>query len=239
MSVSEAIIYSQIVYRSLCKAVGVFGEKKGDGPFAMKKKTFSIEDYKCEGGWSIPIGCDVSRSLAKEYGISDKQYYRIMKSLKDGGYISDSGVKITEGVAKSFFELRVASGLSGIALIVFSYLFNKASKYRFVKKTNDSIARELGTDKFYVSKILKSLISLGFISRSYEDKRPKYEVNFFHSILPGANKPIEQPEKKTRPSAPKTMPPKRRFDDEDGEYDERSYSIQEVIANLTNSFFPN
>ena len=153
MTAMDKIVYSQILYRSLWDSNASFTK---DGDFSL---SYYLED---NDGW-VDIGWSVDESLAKELNISRRQYYQSKKNLQDSGYISKDGVLLLDGVTDTFFELKVNSGMRGLSLIVYSYLFNKTRKYGWVDKYHKAIAKELNITERGLQQILAKLIKCGLV----------------------------------------------------------------------------
>lgn len=155
MTVSDAVLYCQILYRSICDG--------GREVFGVDGKQFTTEHFETDCGWYVPIGWSVTASIASEINITRRQYFRSKKKLEENGYITIDGVLLLDGITNSYFELKPKSGLSGLRLIVYSYLANKSAKYGWVDKYHQAIARELGIDRTNLEHILTDLRGLGLI----------------------------------------------------------------------------
>lgn len=190
MTVSEAILYSQILYRSICRNYDSFNGDDGK---------FSFEKYNTEDGCYLPIDWVVSNSIADDVNIPRSQFYKAKKSLEDKSYISEKWVKVV-GIEGGYFELLVnttlpdKSRLSGMSLIIYSYLADKTKKYGKVDTYHSKIASKFGIHRVTVERILAELRKLDNVSVEHSGWKSVYVVS--DTRTPAKEKPIKPPKPK-------------------------------------------
>ena len=154
LTIVDRMVYSQVLFRSLWDA----------GKETFEEGEFSITNYTDWSQGLVPLGYTITSCIATSLNISRAQYFLSCKRLREMGYITQEGVILLDGVTDSFFELHTESGLSGLSLIVYSYLVNKTREYGWVDKYHAAIAKELGIkDVRTLQRILADLKKSGLI----------------------------------------------------------------------------
>ena len=71
-----------------------------------------------------------------------------------------------------FYELRTESGLRGMPLIVYSYLYHKTKAYGWVDKYHGKMAEEFCISRSRVEHIISDLRRGGFLEVCYKGRCP-------------------------------------------------------------------
>ena len=161
MTITDKIVYSQMRYRSLMD--GGRESFESDGTFTSSR----------DG--SVPVSWTASQDFHDGVNVSRRQFFLSKRKLKKEGYIKtisgEPSLIFDNDTIGSFFELRTDTGLSGLSLIVYSYLDNKTEKYGWVDKYHDAIARELCVSSITLANCLARLIKDGFIEKKRRGKQ--------------------------------------------------------------------
>lgn len=172
LSVSDAIVYSQILHRSLSEC--------GAGVFATDG-SFSEERLRDSFGGGVEISGYARRLSADDVSLSRMQFYLSMRKLRSLGYIYDNGsgemVAIPDGVLRPYFPLRVDTGLSGLSLVVFSFICFKCVKFGWIDNYHSSMAKELGLSESTLSRCLKRLVDGGHLEKMRRGKQVLLRVS--------------------------------------------------------------
>jgi len=169
LTITDKIVYSQLVYRSLWDCE--------DKPFDSDG-TFSIEKYEINYEGYIPVGWTIDESISSVLNISRAQYFRSKAHLFELGYVSEYGIRLVTDVTANFFELKTDTGLSGMRLIVYSYIAHKNKTYGWYDKYHVAMAKELGIkDVHNLEHILTYLRENRFISVKYRGKQTLLRAN--------------------------------------------------------------
>lgn len=152
LSVSDKLVYCQILYRSLWDNSEETFDKQG---------YFAPENYS---NGEVPIGITVSSSIADSVNISKRQYFASLNRLRELEYIisgdaytPDGYVVMSNCLTSEYFKLRTETGLTGLSLIVYSYIHFKSAKYKVVDKYHAAIASELRMSRSHLEQILTKL----------------------------------------------------------------------------------
>lgn len=155
LTITDKIVYSQFVYRSLWDNNEETFDK--DGSVDLETYEYDYEGY-------VPIGWSINESIASDMNISRAQYYLSKSHLTRHGYISEYGIRLVSDFSSNFFELKTKTGLTGWSLIVYSYLAHKSAYFGWVDKYHDQIAKDLCiSDVSNLEHILSQLKRNGFI----------------------------------------------------------------------------
>ena len=161
LSVTDKIIFSQMLYRSLMD--GGRESFESDGTFTSSRDGF------------VPVSWTASQDSHEWVNVSRRQFFLSKSKLKREGYIKtisgEPSLVFDNSTIESFFELRTDTGLSGLSLIVYSYLDNKTEKYGWVDKYHDAIAHELCVSSTTLANCMARLIKDGFIEKKRRGKQ--------------------------------------------------------------------
>lgn len=123
----------------------------------------------------VPVSWTASQDFHEGVNVSRRQFFLSKSKLKKEGYIKtisgESSLVFNNDTIGSFFELRTDTGLSGLSLIVYSYLDNKTEKYGWVDKYHDAIARELCVSSITLANCLTRLMREGFVEKRRRGKQ--------------------------------------------------------------------
>lgn len=161
MTITDKIVYSQILYRSLWQNSESFDN---EGKFSMDYYTDFNDGY-------VPIEWELTSSIAHDLSISDRQFFRTKSHLIELGYLSENGIKAIDKITDCFFELKNGKGLKGLALIVYSYIAHKSEKYGWVDKYHAKIAEDLAIDRTNLEHILSDLRNRRIVSVKNDGRR--------------------------------------------------------------------
>lgn len=130
LSPTDRIVFCQLLNLSLMYNSESY-DSNGD---------FTTDFY--EGG-RVPFSYKVTRETIMEVaGVSYMQYYLSLNKLRRRRYIGSDWVMLIDRLP--YFELKVKSGLSGLELIVYSYVAHMQAYYGECDKNHDALAEELG-----------------------------------------------------------------------------------------------
>lgn len=161
LSVTDKIVFSQMLYRSLM-----------DGG----RESFEADGTFCSS-WDgcVPVSWTASQDFHECVNVSERQFYLSKSKLKREGYIRTMAgeplLVIGEKTIETFFELRTNTGLSGLSLVVYSYLRNKTEKYGWVDKYHDAMARELSVSDTTLANCIARLVADGFVQKKRRGKQ--------------------------------------------------------------------
>lgn len=155
LTATDKIVYSQILYRSLWDNSTSFTV---DGNFSISEYTDYSDGY-------VPLSWSATSYIHYTVNISERQFFRSKKNLIDYGYMDSESIKLLDGITDTFFTLKTDTGLSGLRLIVYSYLADKTEKYGWVDKYRDAMAKELHLSENVLVNCLTYLHNAGFIER--------------------------------------------------------------------------
>ena len=163
MTLSDKLVYCQILYRSLWDNASETFDKDGK---------FSPDNYWAE---MVPIGESVTSGVSKGINITSRQYFISYSHLREIDYITSADeygpkgyLTILPCFAKGYFELITESFLTGWPLIVYSYIYFKSKRYGWVDKYHSKIAEELQLSRSYLERVFTKLKDAGLIQ--YKDK---------------------------------------------------------------------
>lgn len=170
MTIEVAFVYSQILYRAICSH---------DESFDKAGKPSKIPIVKDQDGVAyIPIGFDIVYSIVQPNLMSRPTFYKVRDELVKDGHISKMGVRVYDGVLKSYFELKTDAKtkddapLRAIPCIIYSYLLDKTKAYKGVDKCNRKIADLFNVPFSTLGRILYRLKQLELItSTNYVGKK--------------------------------------------------------------------
>ena len=153
LSVTDVIVYSQVLYRSLSGGGGDAFDKEG------KLDVGKYADF----GWRVPIAESAAWAFYGEIGVSRSRYYESLVRLRERGYMDGESVLIVGGVCDRYFALHPRDGLSGYGLVVYSYIVEMTRRYGEVDRYHVDIAEELGLSVAGLSRCLKRLGAMGLV----------------------------------------------------------------------------
>lgn len=167
LTTSDKLVYCQILYRSMWDDPSETFEKDG---------TFAIPDNLLQ---CAPISRFITASVCDCINIGRRQYFNSLKHLREVGLIdppdeySDTGsINIPDGLFNSeYFEIRTDTTLTGLSLIVYSYLWYKSKKYGWIDKNHEAMANELSMERTHLEHILSKLNKGGFIMFRYKNRQ--------------------------------------------------------------------
>lgn len=159
MTTTDRLVYSQLLYRSLWDNYESFDV---DG-------AFTTEIYTSEYDGFVPIGWSATEQIIHNLNISKRSFYLSKQRLKEQGYIvgGESGdrIYIIPNVTVNYVELEYKTGLSGMNLIVYSYLNQKCKEYGWIDKYHVALAKELGISRPRLENIVSVLQDGGFLNK--------------------------------------------------------------------------
>lgn len=163
LSISDALVYSFLVYRSLVCTDNECYDL--DGNFTMDG---IMPD---ENGYIIMR--NVSRTdVANSLNIAKRTAFNSISRLREFNLIcyDESGDELiyigdNKEIIGDFFPLEPETELKGLELVVYSYLKNKCKKYVVVDKFHKSIANELYMSRPHLEMILTKLEKAGRVSK--------------------------------------------------------------------------
>jgi len=164
-SVSDAVVYSQIVYRSI---------SDGGADAFSKEGKLDLAGY-ADLEWMVPLSLMAQVEFYEDIGLSRSQYFRSLANLRYCGYLTDKAVYLDKDACSRFISLYPIRGLSGHALVVYSYVRHYTRRYKKLDKLHSNMAKELGMSEAGLSKCLGRLASWGLI-RFERDGRRLYLV---------------------------------------------------------------
>lgn len=94
--------------------------------------------------------------IAGHTNISRRQVQDSIARLRGVGYIGDNKANVSLD-NRCYFKLRTETGLTGLPLIVYSYIHFKSTKYKVVDKYHAAIASELRMSRSHLEQILTIL----------------------------------------------------------------------------------
>ncbi|MBR3467409.1 MAG: hypothetical protein IKH15_09345 [Bacteroidales bacterium] len=153
MPIGVKIIYSQVIFRAVV-CDGQSFDTDGEFDLSLVKE---FEDDWCHIGWVR------NQQIARDLGITRMTVYNAKRWLEEYDLIRGDRIYIPEGFFDRFFELQTETGLTGWPLVVYSYIYNKNRKYRYVDSYRTKIAKELHVGENHLSLIIGDLIRGGWI----------------------------------------------------------------------------
>ena len=147
MTAIDKIVYCQIAYYDLC------GGQPHNGHI-------SLEDY------------------AMSANVSRRQLYYSKNTLTAKGYLDNDGhaVPLSDNDGR-YFELLAESCLSGVALILYSYIAHLCKKYGWVDRRHSALAKDLCMSEKTINNALTRLYESGHILRQRKGKQTLLSVN--------------------------------------------------------------
>ena len=153
LSAIDQIVYCLTLYHGLC---------------SNRNYGYTLEDYNGIVANDYPA----PESLAKKANVSHSQYYEAKKHLRAAGLLNQDGEAILkEGMTKRYFELRPESGLSGVSLIVYSYICHLCKKYGWTDRYHAALANDLHLSFGVVRNCLSRLYKSGHLARRYRGRQ--------------------------------------------------------------------
>ena len=153
LSAIDKIIYCQILYHGLC---------------SNRNYNYTLEDYDGLVANDYPV----NESLARKVNVSRSQFYEAKKRLLTNGFINEDGeAYLIDGITERYFELRPESGLSGVSLIVYSYICHLCDKYGWTDRYHGAIANDLCLSLGVLKNCLSRLYKSGHLARKFRGKQ--------------------------------------------------------------------
>lgn len=149
----DQIIYCQILYHALC---------------SNREYGYTADDYN----GIVPHDYKVPESIATKVNVSRRQFYYSIERLKNLGLLTESkDAALKEGMTKRYFELLPESGLSGVSLIVYSYICHLCKKYGWTDRYHAALANDLHIENSHLRHILSRLYKSGHLARRYRGRQ--------------------------------------------------------------------
>lgn len=149
----DRIVYCQILYHGLC---------------SNRKYGYALDDYN----GIVANDYHASESMAAKANMSRSQFYEAKKHLRDAGLLNKDGEAVLlDGITERYFELLTDSGLSGVSLIVYSYIANLCKKYGWTDRYHAAIAKDLGMSDGVLRNCLSRLYKSGHLARRTKGKQ--------------------------------------------------------------------
>lgn len=161
LSAIDKIVYSQILYRAICDSNEAFDT---DG-------NLDIGSLRQNNDNLLPMAWSSASDLHKSINASRSQFYDAKNRLRQRGYIVGDSILIVPGVEDNFFELQTKSELSGLSLIVFSYLCHLSKRYGWVDKYHNKLADALSISPLVLANCLHRLYLEGFIQKKRKGRQ--------------------------------------------------------------------
>lgn len=164
LGIGAKMIYSQLIFRAV-----VYNNESFD-----TEGEFNIDRAKVfEGDWCGLEHVKVSQ-VAKDLNIDPKTVSRTIKKLKESGRIDENNnIYIPDNILTSYIELLSDEWLSGWDLIVYSFIWNRTRKFKYIDTYRTKLAEFFCISETHLSNILLSLRNSGHIERIIEGKHWK------------------------------------------------------------------
>lgn len=162
MSIGAKMVYSQLIFRAVICDNESFDT---DGIFDIDRARV-FEDGWC-GLDNVQL-CQVAFDL----NIDPKTVSRTTRKLKELGRINeDNCIFIPANIFAQYIELITESDLSGWELLLYSFIWNKTRKYKYVDTYRAKLSDNFGISETHLSNLLASLRSKGYIERKNNGHR--------------------------------------------------------------------
>lgn len=156
LSIGVKMVYSQLIFRAVICDQQSF-DKMGEFDIDLAREF--------EGRW---CGLDLVRlsKVADDLNLDAKTVYRAVEHLRANGLINyDNSIYIPDNMFFGFIELKPESKLKGWDLIVYSYIWGKTRRYKYVDTYRPALANFFGVSETHLSNIVTSLREKGRIKR--------------------------------------------------------------------------
>lgn len=141
MTAIDKIVYCQMAYYDACAG-------------QQNRGHITLEDYT--------LGTNISR----------RQLYYAKERLRANGYLDEHGHAVPLADADGrYFDLRAESCLSGVALILYSYIAHLCKKYGWVDRYHTALAKDLCMSEKTINNALTRLYESGHILRQRKGKQ--------------------------------------------------------------------
>lgn len=159
LTICDKIVYSQLLYRTLWDTNEAF-DREGNLDTSILHE---------EGGGWVSLTWSANKELYAALNLSRRQFYQSKANLRSCGYLATFGgaerLQIVSGVEGKFFELKTNTGLSGLSLVIYSYIAHLSSRYGWVDRFHKNLAADLNLSLLVLANCLKRLCDEGFLEK--------------------------------------------------------------------------
>lgn len=149
------LVYSQLLFRVIV-CDGQSFDSDGEFDLSLAKEF--------EGEWATMWNVRDTK-VADDLNITRRTVFNCREWLEKHGLISEDKIYVPEGIFDRYLELHPESGLSGWPLVVYSYIYNKNRRYRYVDTYRARMAKELNTEESNISRTISLLVRNSIIER--------------------------------------------------------------------------
>ena len=157
LSAGERIIYSNLVYNSLCN----YEE-------SWNKETGKYDSVNLEYETELPLGISMtSNTIESRNPVSRTTAWRTIKVLAQKGIITDdyNYIRLNNILSKGYFTLQTDSGLKNELLIFYSWLVSVAKDKRMIFCNRERLKTMYHVGIEDIKYYLKRLNQLGLVER--------------------------------------------------------------------------